>query len=182
MINLYTDGSVQHNGKPEGYAGWAMVCIDNPAKLVVRYGHLKPTSTNSRGEIGGVLYAMALMHKAKHLPITVFSDAQYVVKSIMDWRHKHKRFGYQGIKNGDMLVPLYEMWDAHGNAQIEWVRGHNGNKGNEIADVWAGRGCKQNDMSMQSETADIKYISDETFNETVNNAYAALKGSHFTLG
>ncbi len=182
MINLYTDGSVQHNGKPEGYAGWAMVCMDNPTKLMVRYGHLKPTSTNGRGEIAGVLFAMAMLAKRPDIPVTFYSDAQYVTKSITEWRHGHKKFGYKGIKNGDMLVPLYEFWDHHANARIEWVRGHNGNKGNELADVWADRGCRQVNMTKNDENADIKFVSSDEFDEFIRNSFASLKSTHSIIG
>lgn len=173
MITLYTDGSVQHNGKPEGYAGWAMVS-DQPGKLYVRYGHMAPTSTNGRGEIGGVLYALALMWKS-NLNLRIISDAQYVIRSINEWRHKHKATGYQGIKNQDLLEPLYHLWDAHGKSTIEWVKGHSGVRGNEIADVWADHGCRSVIRDRKDENADIRFISHDEYVKTVADAFADFK-------
>lgn len=173
MITLWTDGSVQHNGKPEGYAGWAMV-VDAPGKLYVRYGHMAPTSTNGRGEIGGVLYGLATMWRGK-TDLHFISDAQYVIKSINEWRHKHKANGYQGIKNQDLLEPLYHLWDAHGKSQISWVKGHSGVRGNEIADEWADRGCRSIVRDRKDERADIRFISDQEFKETVAKAWHQYK-------
>lgn len=172
---LYTDGSVQHNGKPEGYAGWAMV-NDRPDKLTVRYGHFKPTSTNGRGEIGGVLYALALFWQSR-VPLHFISDAQYVIRSINEWRHKHKHYDYEGIKNVDMLRPLYHLWDAHGLSKIEWVKGHSGVRGNEIADVWCDKGCRGKIENVQNKNADIRFVSHEEYWETVNRAHQSLISS-----
>lgn len=173
MIALYTDGSVQKNGKPEGYAGWSMIS-DQPGKLYVRYGHMKPTSTNGRGEIGGVLYGLSVFWNTK-LDLTFISDAQYVVRSVNDWRHKHKSNGYQGIKNQDLLEPLYNLWDYHGRSSIQWVKGHSGVRGNEIADEWADKGCRQIVRDRRDDKVDIRFISDAEFNETVNKAYSDMK-------
>jgi len=174
MFEIYTDGSVQKNGKPDGYAGWAMVHM-SPEKLFVRYGHFKPTSTNGRGEIGGVLYALALFYQNPNLQLKFISDAQYVIKSINEWRHKHVKYAFNGIKNRDLLEPLYTLWDAHGNSTIEWVKGHSGVRGNEIADEWADRGCRQVDWSKSSSTADIRFISDEEFRCTVEKSFQKVR-------
>src|SRR5258708_33522905 len=34
-------------------------------------------------------------------------------------RHKHKKTNYAGIKNIDMLIPTYDLWDAHGKSRSE---------------------------------------------------------------
>lgn len=173
MIDLYTDGSVQLNGKPDGYAGWAMV-HDRPGKLFVRYGHFKPTSTNGRGEIGGVLYGMATFWKNRAMQLNFISDAKYVVNSVNLWRFKPR--GNQ-IKNHDMLYPLYDLWDAHGHSTINWVKGHSGVRGNEIADEWADKGCRQIVRDMHTENADIRFISNEEYDKTVAAAMAEFKSS-----
>ncbi len=159
IFNIYTDGSSQHNGKPHGFAGWAMVAV-TPAKKFIRYGHLAPPSTNGRGEIAGVLYGIATFFSNPNIRLNFISDAQYVVNSINRWRLTNRG---NGVKNMDMLKPLYAMWEAHGNSSIEWVKGHSGDFGNEIADEWADKGCRQIIMDSETPTESIRFISDKEF-------------------
>lgn len=153
---IYTDGSSRKNGKPECTAGWSMVayvgCEEHHGtingkptirytggKTFVRYGHLPAPSSNNQGEIMGVLYGILKFGKS-NWDLEFHSDSQYVEKSINEWRHKHRRTHYAGIKNADLLVPLYDAWDTHGRSTIKWVKGHAGHQGNEAADEYAGYG------------------------------------------
>ncbi len=43
-----------------------------------------------------------------------------------------------GIKNLDFVQEAYALHQA-GNTQLNWVRGHVGDEGNELADVWANK-------------------------------------------
>ena len=43
-----------------------------------------------------------------------------------------------GIKNLDIVKPLYEAYKKS-NVELIWVRGHNGQEGNELADQWANK-------------------------------------------
>lgn len=92
----------------------------------------------------------------------MYSDSQYVVNSINEWRHKWKRSNYAGVKNGDLLIPLFEAWDEHGNAKITWVKGHVGTPGNELADRYAGMGSKNEVYPEYKDlNNDIKYIDEQ---------------------
>ena len=42
------------------------------------------------------------------------------------------------IKNLDIVRELYELY-SNSQADLRWVRGHEGDKGNELADEWANR-------------------------------------------
>lgn len=154
-VSVYTDGSSIGNGKPTCTGGWSCVFFLH-GKMYVRYGHLSPESTNNRAEITGILYAIDLLRDKPTWQPTVHSDSQYCVKSINEWRHKWKRNGYEGLKNSDLLIPLFEMWDHHGNAKIEWVRGHNGDPGNEMADEYAGLGSRNIKREKSSDKVDIR--------------------------
>lgn len=157
MIKIYTDGSSSKNGKPECFAGWAMCAVIGEKKFI-RYGYLPPPSSNNKGEIMGVLYGMLMFHKSS-LELAFLSDSQYVVKSINEWRHAHKKTRYDGIKNADLLVPLYDMWDEHDKSRIGWVKGHNGDPGNELADYWAGKGKIQSVQSCKDAYMDLEYVT-----------------------
>jgi len=162
IIDVWTDGSSMHNGKPECYGGWSAVFMMGNKKYI-RYGHLPAPSSNNRGEIMGVLYTMELFKGKRDWNIQIRSDSQYVVNSINKWRHKWKLSNYEGIKNPDLLIPLFTAWDAHGNATINWVKGHAGTYGNELADEYAGLGMKNIDRSIVNNTYDVKMIQENKY-------------------
>jgi ribonuclease HI len=178
ILECFTDGSSHGNGKPHCTGGWSFVTwIEN--RLVVRYGHLPAPSSNNKGEIAGVLYGVHKFGDIPGLQLDFYSDSQYVVKSINEWRHKHKTSNYAGIKNPEMLIPLYTKWDScSAKCQISWVKGHESfqglktrfpnmdlekikriHKGNEAADEYCGLGSANKDRSINNEFADIKMVS-----------------------
>lgn len=163
IIDIWTDGSSMHNGKPNCFAGWSAVFMMGD-KTYIRYGHLSPPSSNNRGEIMGVLFAMMLLKHKKDWKLEIYSDSQYVVKSVNEWRHKWKRNNYQGIKNPDLLIPLFNAFDEHGNATIQWVKGHAGIRGNELADEYAGLGMQNYDRTMSNDVYDIMMINERKIN------------------
>lgn len=158
-VDIYCDGSSAANGKPECTAGWAMVIPNFRGKMFVRYGHLPPPSSNNKGEILGVLYAMSIFSKQSAFSPTIYSDSQYVVKSCNEWRHKWKLSDYFGIKNEALLVPLFNMIDASScNPKIVWVKGHAGLKGNELADEFCGLGRQKIIRDKKDDVSDIQYV------------------------
>lgn len=124
----HTDGACF--GNPEGPGGWAAaVETAEPAKTTpdepwLLWGHLSSTS-NNRAEALGVLAAMEWVPAGAHL--TVISDSELTVR-ILQGRYKARA-------NPD-------IWDhirrtvAEKRLEIvpEWVRGHAGDPGNELAD------------------------------------------------
>jgi ribonuclease HI len=161
-IDVWTDGSSLDNGKPHCVGGWSAVFMMGNKKYI-RYGHLPAPSSNNRGEIFGVLYTMMMFKDKKDWNIQIRSDSQYVVKAINEWRHKWKLSKYEGIKNPDLLIPLFNAWDAHGNATINWVKGHAGTYGNELADEYAGLGSKKITREISNDAYDIKMIQQQRF-------------------
>jgi ribonuclease HI len=161
-IEIYTDGSSMFNGKDNCYAGWAAVFYLND-KQYVRYGHLPAKSSNNKGEIYGVLYAMNLFKEKKDWQIQIYSDSLYVVKAINEWRKAWERRDYCDVKNMDLFEPLFAAWDQHGNAKISWVKGHKGNVGNEAADEYAGMGLRNIEKNLTSDKLDVMMLNDIVF-------------------
>lgn len=157
VVDIYTDGSSSHAGKSTATAGWAFVIPDLLGKMIVRYGHL-PTGTNNQGELFGPLYFLYLFHTKKNWTFNIYSDSQYVIKSVTEWRRKWELMDYMDVKNTDLLLPLFELYDKHGNTKLHKVKGHSGNLGNELADEWCGKGKKQEIINITNDVKDIKYI------------------------
>ena len=120
-ITIYTDGGCHGNPGP---GGWAIVVIaDGVAKQLS--GGEKMT-TNNRMELKAIIAAL------HHIPATnasvlVRSDSQYALYTLnKSWSRK---------TNTD-LFPIHDKIVAEKNLDVtyEWVKGHSGNKFNEICD------------------------------------------------
>ncbi|BAU40197.1 ribonuclease H [Ralstonia phage RSP15] len=134
-----------------------MVVPDLNGTQFVRYGHI-PMGTNNQGEIFGSYYLLHMMHKRTDLKFKIMSDSQYTIKSVTEWRKKWVLSNYAGIKNTNLLVPLFDMWDAHGGCRYVWVKGHADNPGNILADKYAVMGKKQQVENRKEMGWNVRYV------------------------
>ena len=76
-------------------------------------------------------------------------DSQYVLKGMTEWlpgwkARDWKTAAKQPVKNVDLWQRLDTLVNGVGHAiEWRWVRGHNGDPGNERADALANRGVAQ---------------------------------------
>jgi ribonuclease HI len=119
----YTDGACL--GNPDGPGGWAAV-VDRPegGEPWLLFGHLSSTS-NNRAEALGVLAALEWAPPGSK--VAVHSDSELTVR-ILQNRYKAKA-------NPDIWQVLRRtIAEKRLSVAPEWVRGHAGNPGNELAD------------------------------------------------
>jgi ribonuclease HI len=141
---IYTDGACQSN--PGGPGGWAMVVtVDGDLFYTAAEGN--PVTTNNIMEMQAVIAAMSFVHNSIH-PATagaveILSDSQYVVNGITKWREGWKKAGWKRGK-GDRWewvknMGLWQVIDGLVSPQMTftWLRGHDGDKYNELADELA---------------------------------------------
>jgi ribonuclease HI len=146
-IIIYTDGSCIHyanqTGSAEGPGGYAAaIYINNSSQpyKVLSGGNIK--TTNNRMEIAAVieairyLYLNEIINKTDNVPITIYSDSQYVINSINTWRHGWAQKQFNGIKNPDLWKHLHELL-INKTVNGVWVKGHNGNPENEMVNTLA---------------------------------------------
>lgn len=131
-MTIYTDGGCEPN---PGKGCWAFVCV---APYHEQSGS-EPQTTNNRMEIMGVLKAVEFALENKCTEIEIISDSQYVVKGINEWSLNWKRNNWMKKDKGQWIsVKNSDLWkelDRHrGKFSIRWVRGHDGNEFNEVAD------------------------------------------------
>lgn len=134
MIRYYTDGSCSPNPGPGGFS---VIKDMQPAIL----GGAK-ASTNIRME-GEAL--AAAMKDADGAECEIYSDSEFWIKTITEWAPKWEANGWQrkgGIKNLDLVQELVTLHRAS-QAKLIWVRGHNQDDGNELADEWANKARQQ---------------------------------------
>jgi ribonuclease HI len=135
MITYYTDGSCSPNPGPGGFA-----VIKNDKPAIVGY---EPTSTNIRMEGKALIAALT---DAGDTECQIFSDSQFWIDVITKWSASWEANGWKkkgsAIKNLDIVQEVCELYKG-ANAQLIWVRGHEGNVENELADVWANKAREQ---------------------------------------
>ena len=104
-------------------------------------------TTNNRMELTAVIEALVALKRP--CKVALYLDSEYVRKGITEWIHGWKARGWrtaakQPVKNVELWQRLDALVSTSGH-QIDWhwVRGHNGNPGNERADALANRGVDQ---------------------------------------
>lgn len=129
MAIYYTDGSCSPNPGPGGFS-----VIKDMQPLI---GGHDLVSTNIRME-GSAL--IAAMKDANGEACTIFTDSEFWINVITKWAPGWAAKGWKKkggeIKNLDLVQEAYELY-GKSQATLTWVRGHEGDPGNELADQWA---------------------------------------------
>ncbi len=137
VVDIYTDGACKGNPGPGGWGVW-LKWGDHEREL---FGG-EPETTNNRMELTAVIEALASLKRG--CKVRLHTDSQYVHNGISTWIHEWKRRGWRTadrkrVKNIDLWKKLDELVQKH-DVEWIWVRGHDGNPGNERADELANRG------------------------------------------
>lgn len=127
----YTDGSCSPNPGPGGFS-----VIKN--MQVCKLGS-EPESTNIRME-GSAL--IAALQDANGQPCTIHTDSEFWINVITKWAPGWQKKGWKKasgeIKNLDLVKQAFAL-HQQSKAVLVWVRGHNNDPGNELADEWANK-------------------------------------------
>ena len=121
MITIYTDGTITHNPGGLGRGGWVRVGEDEVHLTKIYSGN---GNTSNRMELIGIIDA--LVNQPDDSEITIFTDSQYCVKVF--------KKSTIGSRNKDLVMCLKEAAKLHKSVCVQWVRGHNGSKYNEMVD------------------------------------------------
>lgn len=134
MSIYYTDGSCDPN---PGEGGFAVI-----KDMQVCYLGGEPDSTNIRME---GLAIMAALVDAKGEECTIYTDSEFWINVITKWSLAWERNGWKKkggeIKNLDIVREVCPLF-RQSKATLIWVRGHNNDPGNEMADHWANEARK----------------------------------------
>lgn len=130
MITYYTDGSASPNPGPGGFA----VIRDKVPHLI---GGEPGETTNIRMEGKAIV---AALHDAKKDECQIYTDSEFWINVITKWAPGWAAKGWVkkggAIKNLDIVQEAYGLFQES-QAVLTWVRGHEGDEGNELADEWA---------------------------------------------
>jgi len=137
LIKIYTDGACSGNPGP---GGWGALIINGEDEIDICGGET-PT-TNNRMELLAAIKALQTTKDAGS--VILFTDSQYVKNGINTWIKNWKKNGWKTaakkpVKNKDLWLELDTEIE---NREIEWrwVKGHDGDPGNERADALARAG------------------------------------------
>ncbi len=120
-IVIHTDGACKGNPGP---GGWGAVIEQNGGQ--VQLSGSAPQTTNNRMEMTAVIKGLEAMDASAD--VLVSYNSTYVINTMAKgWKRKTDQ----------------DLWDQRerliGNRNVSWrwVRGHNGGRGNELADALA---------------------------------------------
>ncbi|MBT9508289.1 ribonuclease HI [Rhodoferax sp.] len=141
-IEIYTDGACKGNPGP---GGWGALLKSSGTQKELFGGEMG--TTNNRMEMMAVIEALSALKRPCHVILHV--DSQYVLKGMTEWLSGWKARGWktaakQPVKNVDLWQRLDALVNTAGHKiDWRWVRGHNGDPGNEHADMLANKGVEQ---------------------------------------
>jgi ribonuclease HI len=136
-IVIFTDGACSGNPGP---GGWGSI-VALPDGSVHELGGSSRDTTNNRMELAATIRALAMLEPSGSQKITLYTDSTYVIRGITQWIWGWRSRGWKTAEGKE--VSNREHWEALLSevtrlkpTTIDWkyVRGHNGNPGNERCD------------------------------------------------
>lgn len=122
-FKIYTDGSCDNIVFPN-YGGWAYLILENDVEIERKSGYSIHT-TNNRMEL------TAIIESIKELPegskVEIITDSKYCIGVLAG--------GYKAKVNQDLIAEFATIAeDKNLHIFFSWVKGHSGDKYNEIVD------------------------------------------------
>ena len=133
-VVMYTDGACRGNPGPGGWG--AVLRFQDTSKNLRGYA---PDTTNNRMELMAVIEGLKALNRS--CEIELYTDSKYVMQGLTEWLAKWKRNGWKtaakkSVKNVDLWQQLENETAKH-DINWNWVKGHAGIEGNEMADQLA---------------------------------------------
>ncbi len=135
---IYTDGACSGNPGPGGFA--AVLIFKDRQKIVSGFEN---HTTNNRMELKAIIEALKSV-KNKNIPTIVYTDSIYVQKGLTEWLENWKKRNWKKVKNVDLWKELDLLVQKFKDIEIKHVKGHSGNKYNELVDSIARKEIRKN--------------------------------------
>lgn len=151
LTKIYTDGSCVMDlseyqrykkiGKKYYWDWWIWCVIIQKWKIIGKISQSFSQTTNNQME----LYAIIQWLRSVDWPVRIYSDSQYAIRSLTHkyfnsetykfwfWWHFPWREQMLWLKNSEFIQEALSLMEWR-KVQFTWVRGHNGNEYNELAD------------------------------------------------
>lgn len=143
-IKCYTDGACSYN---PGAGGFGIIFLKDDNKISSTFYGGYGYTTNNRMELTAVIKAIEMAKASKYDEIEINSDSAYVINAITNnWISKWQSNNWLTAKNE--LVKNKDLWLKYmkivNDVKVSFVKikGHAGEKYNELVDKLAVRGSK----------------------------------------
>ncbi len=152
-ITLYVDGACRGN---PGLGGWGAYIVTEQAEHKLYGGEAQ--TTNNRMELTAAIEG--ILFCPMDAKLIIWTDSNYVKQGITEWIHGWKKKNWKDVKNPDLWQKLDAVCQGR-EIEWNWIKGHAGHAGNEMADQLANVGADQ--VSKMLKTGD----SNPTLNATL---------------
>lgn len=131
-VEIYTDGAC--TGNP-GKGGYGAVLIYNGTEKEISKGFRE--TTNNRMELMAAIDALSLLKEP--CEVDLYSDSKYLTDAInKGWLESWVKNGWKKadkkkVMNVDLWESIIRLTEKH-TVNFIWVKGHAGNKYNEVCD------------------------------------------------
>jgi ribonuclease HI len=140
---IYTDGACVGNPGP---GGSAMIVVKDD-NIIHKFIHKQPKTTNNRMELLAILEALKWLKNNSYGSAIIRSDSLYCLNPLVKgWIYKWERENYKNKHNSDLwkqIFPIYE--ELKDSIDLEWVKGHSGEKYNTLVDYLAEKAARENE-------------------------------------
>jgi len=140
-FRIYTDGGCSGNPGPGGWAYVMVMQTFQGDQIIAKDSGREKETTNNRMELTAVINALRALKKMNNVPrqAVLFTDSQYVQKGITEWiltwkRNSWKTSDKKPVKNRELWTELDSL-ACEFPLKWEWIKGHAGNKYNELCDI-----------------------------------------------
>jgi len=139
-VVIHTDGACRGNPGP---GGWGALLEWGKHRRELKGGEAE--TTNNRMELKAAIEALSSLKRPCR--VELYTDSEYVRKGITEWMTAWKARGWKtagkkAVKNRDLWETLDAQCKRH-EVNWHWVKGHDGNPGNERADELANAGIDE---------------------------------------
>ncbi|AYQ57165.1 Ribonuclease HI [Bathymodiolus thermophilus thioautotrophic gill symbiont] len=144
-IIIYTDGGCRGNPGIGGWGVWLRY-----GKREKKLNGSEKDTTNNRMELMAAIKALEAI-KSANIDIDLYTDSKYVMNGItqwiVGWKQKNwKTAAKKPVKNADLWQQLDKLNQKH-QVNWRWVKGHSGDKGNDMADLLANQAMDNINLS-----------------------------------
>jgi len=141
-VIMYTDGACRGNPGP---GGWGVVLQHGSKRKTLHGGEAH--TTNNRMEMTAVLRGLQALKRS--CQVKIVTDSRYVIQGMSEWLPNWKSRGWRTaakkpVLNSDLWQELDVLAAGH-DIEWEWVKGHSGHHGNDLADQLANLGIDELD-------------------------------------